>query len=410
LESKIEQIKKDFPTFSFFEKQNIPFHYLDNAATTLKPQSVIDKINEYYIEYPSNIHRGSSHIGQRAQDEYLLSKSKIAKFLNAENANNIIFTSGTTASSNLFSVSFAQKYLSGGDEIILTTLEHHSNLVNWMKLSQVIGFQIRYIPLDPQTLELDLNVFEKLLSSKVKLISLTAISNTLGVVTPLESVIKLAHSHHIPVSVDLAQAVSHMPIDLGVLDIDFAFFSAHKMFGPTGVGVFYAKTEWLKKLPPFFYGGGMVESVSEKEIIFRDFPEVFEAGTPPIAQAIALGASVDYINKVGFKTIKQIEDYLIKEVQDMLTSIEGIRMFLPYKVKVPIFSFLIEKIHPHDVATILEEKDIATRTGKHCTEPLINFLGVSSTVRVSLSMYNNKKDIEALRDALNSVKEIFYGY
>ncbi len=389
----VETIRKDFPILS--RKVNgKPLVYFDNAATSQTPQQVIDVIVDYYSNYNANIHRGVHSLSQEATDKYEQARQKIQTHFNAKHAHEIIFTSGTTHSINLVANGFSS-ILKKGDEIIVSALEHHSNIVPWQMLCERTGASLKVIPMN-QDGELVITEFDKLLSSKTKLVFVNHVSNALGTINPIESIIEKAHQVGAAVLVDGAQSCPHIKPDVLALDVDFYVASAHKMCGPTGVGMLYGKEEWLNKLPPYQGGGEMIAEVTFEKTTYAALPHKFEAGTPNICGGIAFGAAIDYMNAIGLETIAAYEHELLKYATEKLLEIEGLKIYGTSKHKASVISFNLEGIHPYDVGTILDKMGIAVRTGHHCTQPIMDFFKIPGTVRASFSFYNTKEEIDSL--------------
>ncbi len=389
-------------------KKHPTLHYLDSAATSLKPQCVIDAMNEYYAEYSSNVHRGLYDLSERATTAYEEARKTVAKFINAKSEREIIFTSGTTHSINLVALGWARHVLKQGDEIIIPLLEHHSNMVPWQMLAKEIGAKIVYWePRKDGTLDpTDIN---KYLSRSTKLLAITHISNVLGTLTPLKQIIQKAFSCGVKVLVDAAQSVSRIPIDVQLLDCDFLAFSGHKAYGPTGIGVLYVKEKHYDNMKPVFGGGGMIREVTTAHTTFNDTPHKFEAGTPPIAEAIGLARALQFIKKLGLSAIHSHEKALTNLCLKELNIIEGIKIIGPAKENLheSIISFTINGVHAHDIATLLNEKNIAVRAGHHCCMPLMKWLGVAATTRASFGIYNTEDDVYALADGIKNVRKTF---
>jgi len=388
----IEAIRADFPILS--RKVNgKPLIYFDNGATAQKPQTVIDAIDLYYKNQNANIHRGVHTLSQEITVAYENARATIQKHLNAAHAHEIIFTSGTTASINLLASSFAKKYIQAGDEIIISAMEHHSNILPWQQVCEEKGALLKVIPINKEG-ELLINEFEKLISTKTKIIAVTHISNTLGTINPIKEIIAIAHSKNIPVMIDGAQAVPHTGVDVQALDCDFYVFSGHKLFGPTGVGILYGKEKWLNELPPYQVGGGTIKTVTFEKTEYADLPLKFEAGTPHIAGGIGLAAAIDYINNIGLEKIAAYEHELLVYATEALEKIAGVKIIGTAKNKASVISFSVEGLHPFDIGTILDQLGIAVRTGHHCTQPLMQFYGVPGTIRASFAFYNTKQEID----------------
>ena len=394
----VAAIRNDFPILSR-EVNGYPLIYLDNAATSQTPQQVIDVIVDYYSNYNANIHRGVHTLSQEATDKYEEARKKLQAHFNAENAHEIIFTSGTTHSINLVANGFAS-LLNSEDEVIVSALEHHSNIVPWQMLCEKTGASLKVIPMNEEG-ELVMSDYDKLLSDKTKLVFVNHISNALGTINPIEEIIKKAHHVGAAVLVDGAQACPHIKPDVQKLDVDFYVASAHKMCGPTGVGMLYGKETWLNKLPPYQGGGEMIAEVTFKKTTYADLPHKFEAGTPNICGGIAFGAAVDYINNIGFDTISVYENELLNYATKKLLKIEGLRIYGNSKNKTSVISFNIETLHPYDVGTILDKLGIAVRTGHHCAQPIMDFYKIPGTVRASFAFYNTFEEIDSFVNGVN---------
>ncbi|MFK7971197.1 MAG: SufS family cysteine desulfurase [Bacteroidia bacterium] len=401
----VEKIRKDFPTLHQ-EVYGKPLIYLDNAATSQKPQSVIDRLSHYYSLENSNVHRGVHHLSQEATDAYEGAREKIRAMLNAEHSHEVIFTKGTTDSINLVAQSFGEAFISSGDEIIITAMEHHANIVPWQLLCKRKGAILKVVPMDDLAV-LDMEAYKKLLSTKTKLVAFVHTSNALGTVNPTEEIIQLAHEAGAAVLVDGAQAVPHQAVDVQALDADFFTFSGHKLFGPTGTGVLYGKTKWLEAMPPYQGGGDMIDVVTFEKTTYAGLPHKFEAGTPHIAGFIGLGAAVDYIKNIGYDAIHAWEQELLQYGNEQLATIPGMRFIGQAPDKASVISFLVGDIHPYDAGTILDRLGIAIRTGHHCTQPVMARFGIPGTMRASFSFYNTKAEIDALINGIYKVKEMF---
>lgn len=374
--------------------------YLDNGATSQKPKMVIDAISEYYSEYNSNIHRGVHHLSQVATEKYEAARIKLQKFINAPLQEEVIFTEGTTESINLVASSFGRKFINEGDEVIISAMEHHSNIVPWQMICEERGAILKVIPIDANG-DLLMDEYESLLSDKTKMVAVTHISNTLGTINPVKEIIGLAKIHGAKVLLDGAQAVPHMKVDVQDLDCDFYAFSGHKMYGPTGVGILYGKKELLDAMPPYQGGGDMIKEVTFEKTTYNHLPHKFEAGTPNIVGGIGLGAAVDYMNSIGFESFKNIEEELLEYATEKLLEIEGLRIIGQAKSKTSVISFFIDGLHPFDIGTILDQLGIAVRTGHHCTQPLMKFFNIPGTIRASFAIYNTKSEIDLLVKGLN---------
>ncbi|PQV51714.1 cysteine desulfurase/selenocysteine lyase [Jejuia pallidilutea] len=397
----VENIRKDFPILS--RKVNgKPLVYLDNAATSQTPQQVIDVIVDYYSNYNANIHRGVHTLSQEATDLYEASRQKIQAHFNAKFSHEIIFTSGTTHGINLVANGFSS-ILKKGDEIIVSALEHHSNIVPWQMLCERTGAILKVIPMNDEG-ELIISEFDALLSKTTKLVFVNHISNALGTINPIEYIIGKAHEVGAAVLIDGAQSTPHIKPDLQALDVDFYVTSAHKICGPTGIGMLYGKEEWLKKLPPYQGGGEMIAEVTFEKTTYAELPHKFEAGTPNICGGIAFGAAVDYMNNIGFDNIAAYENELLEYGTEKLLQIEGLKIYGVSKHKTSVISFNLEGIHPYDVGTILDKLGIAVRTGHHCAQPIMDFYKIPGTVRASFAFYNTKAEIDALVEGVKKAK------
>jgi len=383
-----------------------PLVYLDNAATTQKPQCVIDAMNQFYQADNSNIHRGVHELSERSTRHYEEARAKAQRFLNAGDWREIVFVRGVTEGINLVAYTFGRRFIQEGDEIVISAMEHHSNIVPWQILCEEKNAVLRVAPIN-QRGELLLEEFENLLNARTKLVSVVHISNALGTINPVAEITRIAHHHGVPVFIDGAQAVAHMKVDVQALDCDFYSLSGHKMFGPTGIGVLYGKAEWLNKMPPYQGGGDMIRTVTFAKTTYNELPYKFEAGTPNIAGTIGLGAAIDYINGIGLDRIATYERELLAYGTTQLERIPGLRIIGTAREKASVLSFVLEGVHPHDVGTILDREGIAVRTGHHCAQPVLEWFGVPATTRASLAFYNTRGDIDALVAGLGKVKEIF---
>jgi cysteine desulfurase/selenocysteine lyase len=401
----VKKIREDFPILKELVHGK-PLVYLDNAATTQKPLAVIEKLGEYYLKINSNVHRGVHLLSQKASIEYEGAREKILEFLNAEKLSEIIFTSGATDSINLVANSFGRKFINEGDEIIISEMEHHSNIVPWQILCEDRGAKLRIIPINDDG-ELILEEFKKLINKKTKFISVVQASNSLGTVNPVKEIIAIAHSYGIPVLIDGAQAIQHTKVDVQDLDCDFYVFSGHKIYGPTGIGVLYGKQKYLEVMPPYRGGGDMISSVTFEKTTYNSLPYKFEAGTPHIAGAIGLGVAIDYVNSIGFEKIIRYEHELFQYAFKKISAIENLTPIGTAKNRMSVISFVLKGIHPHDIGTILDYEGIAIRTGHHCTQPVMARFGVPATARISLAMYNTKEEIDYTAEAIKKVFEVF---
>jgi|TARA_B110000908_G_scaffold79791_1_gene95611 cysteine desulfurase/selenocysteine lyase len=377
-----------------------PLVYLDNGATTQKPQIVIDAISKYYDNENSNIHRGVHLLSQEATTAYEEARVKIQQFINAKHSHEVIFTSGTTGSINLISSSFGKKHIQKGDEIIITAMEHHSNIVPWQMLCEEKEAILKVIPINKKG-ELIVKEFKKLITEKTKLVSFTHTSNSLGTINPTEEIIKIAHANNALVLVDGAQAIGHDRVDVQKLDADFFVFSGHKLFGPTGTGILFGKEELLNDLPPYQGGGDMIKTVTFEKTTYNELPHKFEAGTPNIAGGIGIGAAIDYVNSIGFEFIKKQEKELLHYATQELRKINGLKIIGEAEHKTSVISFVVDGVHPFDIGVILDKLGIAIRTGHHCTQPLMDFFEIPGTARASFSFYNTKEEVDILISGLN---------
>ena len=397
----IKKIRKDFPILS--RKVNgYPLVYFDNAATSQTPKIVIDKIVDYYSNYNANIHRGVHALSQEATDVYELARTKITNHFNAKHNHEIIFTSGTTHSINMVASGFSE-ILKSGDEILVSALEHHSNIVPWQMLCERTGATLKVIPMTEMG-ELSIADYTRLLSGKTKLVFVNHVSNTLGTINPIKVIIDKAHEKGAAVLIDGAQATSHLIPDFQKLNVDFYVTSAHKMCGPTGVGILYGKEKWLQELPPYQGGGEMIKEVSFEKTTYAELPHKFEAGTPNIAGGIAFGAAVDYLNSVGLNDIAIYENELLKYATKELLKIDGVKIYGTSSNKTAVISFNIDKIHPYDIGTIIDKLGVEVRTGQHCTQPIMDFYKISGTIRASFAFYNTKEEIDIFIAAINKAK------
>ena len=394
-EIDVESVRGDFPILST-RVYGYPLVYLDNAATTQKPEAVLRAMDDYYHTINSNVHRGVHHLSQLATEAYEGARQKIADFINARHNHEIIYTRGTTESINLVASCFGRKFLQPGDSILVSAVEHHSNIVPWQMICEERGASLKVIPVDDNG-ELILDDLEQLLEG-VKLVSFNYVSNSLGGINPVEAIITAAHRRGIPVLLDAAQAVQHMEVDVQSLDVDFLAFSSHKLYGPTGIGVLYGKEEWLNQLPPYQGGGEMIKTVTFEKTTYNDLPYKFEAGTPDMAGAVGLAAAIDYLLGLGIRNIQQAEHSLMRYALETLTEIEGFRLIgkAVAERRAGVISFLVGEIHPFDLGEILDKQGIAVRTGHHCAQPVMDRYCIPGTVRASLAIYNNRQDIDRL--------------
>ena len=400
-----DKIRKDFTVLS--QKVNgHPLVYLDNGASSQMPAQVADRLDHYHRYEHSNVHRGIHTLSQRATDAYEEARPKIRKFINARLSDEIIYTTGTTDSINLVASSYGSQNFKKGDEIILTQMEHHANIVPWQMIAEKTGAVIKVIPVTDSG-DLDMEAYKKLLSDKTKMVSVIHVSNALGTVNPVEEITALAHEHGAAVLIDGAQSAPHKRVDVQQIDCDFYVFSAHKMCGPTGFGILYGKKEYLDEMPPYRGGGDMIDKVSFEETTYNVAPFKFEAGTPPIAGGVGLSAAVDYLNSIGMDKIEQREEELVHYLVDRLISIEGLRLIGESENRASVASFVFDEIHASDMGTLLDKRGIAVRTGHHCAQPILRRFNVPATTRASLSFYNNKDDVDRLVDGIHYVKTFF---
>lgn len=401
----VEKIRKDFPIL----KQRIynnPLVYFDNGATTQKPKVVIDIINKLHSKHNSNVHRGIHYLSDQLTNMYESAREKIRDYLNAQYSHEIIFTSGATSAINTIAYSFGEAYLKKGDEIIISEMEHHSNIVPWQIICKRKGARLRIIPFNDEG-ELLLDEYKKLINSKTKLVAVVHVSNSLGTINPVKEIISIAHKKNVPVLIDGAQAIQHEKIDVQDLDCDFYAFSGHKVYGPTGIGVLYGKERWLNEMPPYQSGGDMIDRVTFEQTIYDDLPFKFEAGTPNYIGAIGLGVAFDYLKSVGLDNIQNQEKRLLDCATKKLTAINGLKLYGTAKNKICIFSFLLDGIHSFDAGMFLDKEGIAVRTGHHCTQPLWDRFKVEGSIRASLVFYNTFKEIDSLCFAIKKVQKMF---
>ena len=401
----VDKIREDFPLLSrtVYGK---PLVYLDNGATTQKPRCVVESITDEYYSVNANVHRGVHFLSQQATELHEASRETVRKFINARNISEIVFTRGTTESINLVASSFVYSQMKPGDEVIVSVMEHHSNIVPWQLQAERYGIVLKVIPMNERG-ELLLDEYGKLFSERTKLVSVTHVSNVLGTVNPIKEMIAVAHSHGVPVLVDGAQSIPHMPVDVCSLDADFYVFSGHKVYGPTGVGVLYGKEDWLDRLPPYQGGGEMIRNVSFEKTTFNDLPFKFEAGTPDYIGTTALAKAIDYVSAIGMEQIAGYEQELTHYATERLMEIPGVRIFGEADRKSGVISFQVGHIHHFDMGTLLDRLGVAVRTGHHCAEPLMRRLGVEGTVRASFGLYNTKGEVDALVEGIEKVRRMF---
>ena len=402
----VSKIREDFPILQR-EVYGKPLIYLDNGATTQKPRQVVEAITDEYYSVNANVHRGVHFLSQQATELHEASRETVRRFLNARSANEIVFTRGTTESVNLFVSSFGEEFMQEGDEVILSVMEHHSNIVPWQLLAARKGIALKVIPMNERG-ELLFDEYEKLFSDRTKVVSVTHVSNVLGTVNPVRRMIAVAHARGVPVLVDGAQSVPHLSVDVQDLDVDFFAFSGHKIYGPTGVGILYGKEEWLDRLPPYQGGGEMIQSVTFEKTVFNELPYKFEAGTPDYIGTVSLAKAIDYVSAFGMDKVAAYEHELTEYAMRRLKTIEGMRIFGDAEQKSSVISFLVGDIHHFDMGTLLDRLGIAVRTGHHCAQPLMRRLGIEGTVRASFALYNTKEEIDALVVGIERVRKMFY--
>jgi cysteine desulfurase / selenocysteine lyase len=401
----VERIRKDFPILHQVVHGK-PLVYLDNAATTQKPQPVLDALRAYYMADNANVHRGVHLLSERATEAYEAARTRVRRFLNVADPREIVFVRGATEGINLVARTYGRQAVGPGDEILITGLEHHSNIVPWQMLCEDQGAALRVVPINDSG-EVDLEGYDRLLSDRTRLVAVAHVSNALGTIVPIRRMIEAAHRRGIPVLVDGAQAVAHMSVDVQALDCDFYVFSGHKVFGPTGIGALYGKSELLERMPPFHGGGDMIKSVSFERTVYNDIPYKFEAGTPDIAGAIGLGVALEYLETLGRDRVEAYERELLAYGTERLSSCPGVRLIGTAREKAGVLSFVVDGVHAHDVGTILDREGIAVRAGHHCAMPVMARFGVAATTRASLAFYNTREELDALMDGLEKVREIF---
>lgn len=400
-----EEIRAQFPVLQQ-EVNGKKLVYLDNGASSQMPKSVSDRIDAYHKNEHANVHRGIHSLSQKATDAFEETRSKVRDFINAGSLEEIIYTTGTTDSINLVAQSYGRKNFKAGDEILVSEMEHHANIVPWQMIAEETGAKLKVIPMNDQG-EMIMEKFHELLSDKTKMVAVVHVSNALGTINPVEEIIEAAHKKNIPVMIDGAQAVPHSKVDVQALDADFYAFSAHKMCGPTGFGILYGKKELLNSMPPYRGGGDMIDKVTFEKTTWNDLPHKFEAGTPPISAGVGLGAGIDFLNRIGMDAIAEREHELLDYATDKLNQIEGLRIVGTADNKASVISFLLDGIHPTDAGTILDQQGIAVRTGHHCAQPIMQHYDIPGTLRASISFYNNEEDIDRLVEGIELVKEFF---
>ncbi len=401
----VQRVRRDFPILSQ-KVHGKPLVYLDNAATTQKPRQVLDAIARYYSEDNANVHRGVHQLSERATEAYEQARGIAQRFLNAARPEEIIFVRGTTEAINLVAQTYGRQHVVSGDEVIITAMEHHSNIVPWQMLCQEKGARLRVVPINDRG-ELILEEYEKLLGPRTKLVALGHVSNALGTVNPVRRIIELAHQQGVPVLVDGAQAAPRLKLDVRELDADFYAFSGHKIYGPTGIGVLYGKASLLDAMPPYQGGGDMISSVTFEKTVYNKLPHKFEAGTPHMAGAIGLGAALEYVNRLGLENVTAHEQDVLAYATEQVSAVPGVRLIGTAREKTGVLSFVLEPIHPHDIGTILDQEGIAIRTGHHCAQPVMQRFGVPATARASFGLYNTREEVDALVRGLNKVREVF---
>jgi cysteine desulfurase/selenocysteine lyase len=401
----IDRVRQDFPILQR-RIRGRELVYLDNAATAQKPQAVIDAVNRFYAHDNANVHRGVHYLSERATAAYDDARRTVAEFLHARYPHEVVFTRGTTDGINLVAQSFGRTFLRAGDEILITGMEHHSNIVPWQLICEQTGAVLRAAPLTADG-ELDLGAFGRLLNDRTRLVAVVQLSNAIGTINPIKHLVSLAHERNVPVLVDGAQSAPHLPVDVQELDCDFFVFSGHKVYGPTGVGVLYGKEALLERMPPYQGGGGMIATVTVEQSTWAPLPAKFEAGTPMVAEAVGLGAAIDYVGSLGLGAIASWENVLLEVATQRLGTIEGLQIIGTAHHKASIASFVVDGVHPHDIGTVLDDQGIAIRAGHHCAQPLMQHFGVSATARASFAFYNTLEEVDALANALHGVARMF---
>ena len=401
----VDAIRADFPILAS-EFNGYPLTFLDSGASAQKPECVLRRMDDVYRRSYANVHRGAYALSQAATDYYEGARKTVARYLNARSDDEIVFTHNVTAAINLVAHSYGRRYLQRGDEVIISQMEHHANIVPWQLLRDEIGIELKVAPID-EAGNLLLDQLAEMFSHKTKLVSLTHVSNVLGTIVPIKKVIDLAHERGIPVLIDGAQGIVHTRVDVQDLDAEFYAFTGHKLYGPSGIGVLYGKKDLLNTMPPYQGGGDMIERVTFEKTTYRDAPARFEAGTPPIVEAAGLAAAIDYVDEIGMENISSHEQELLNYATERLNEVDGITIYGEAQHKAGIISFTLDKVHPHDIATIVDSRGVSVRAGHHCAQPLMDWYGVAATTRASFGMYSNKQDVDALVDGLKYVKEIF---
>lgn len=408
LPTREKEWRSAFPILGKVIYGKYPLAYLDNAATTQKPRQVVEAMTEEYYNVNANVHRGVHFLSQQATDLHEASRETVRRFLNARSTSEIVFTRGTTESINLVASCFGQAFMKEGDEVILSEMEHHSNIVSWQLLQARSGIRLRIVPITDDGL-LKMDEYEKLFNERTKIVSITHVSNVLGTINPVKDIIRIAHEHGVPVLIDGAQSTPHMPIDVQELGCDFFAFSGHKIYGPTGIGVLYGKEEWLDRIPPYMGGGEMIKTVSFEKTTFNDLPYKFEAGTPDYVASTGLAQALDFVTSIGFDAIQAHERDLTTYAMQRLMEVEGMKIYGPKEVSLhdAVISFQVGNIHHLDMGTLLDRLGIAVRTGHHCAEPLMRRLGIEGTCRASFALYNTREDVDALVEGIKRVKQMF---
>ena len=401
----VDAIRADFPILAS-EFNGYPLTFLDSGASAQKPECVLRRMDDVYRRSYANVHRGAYALSQAATDYYEGARKTVARYINARSDDEIVFTHNVTAAINLVAHSYGRRFLQRGDEVIVSQMEHHANIVPWQLLRDEIGIELKVAPID-EAGNLLLDQLAEMFSYKTKLVSLTHVSNVLGTIVPIKKVIDLAHERDIPVLIDGAQGIVHTRVDVQDLDAEFYAFTGHKLYGPSGIGVLYGKKDLLNTMPPYQGGGDMIERVTFEKTTYRDAPARFEAGTPPFVEAAGLAAAIDYVDEIGMENISSHEQELLNYATERLSEVDGITIYGEAQHKAGIISFTLDKVHPHDIATIVDSRGVSVRAGHHCAQPLMDWYGVAATTRASFGMYSNKQDVDALVDGLKYVKEIF---
>ncbi len=404
----LKAVRKEFPILERTIYKKYPLVYLDNGATTQKPRQVVEAMTEEYYNVNANVHRGVHFLSQQATDLHEAARETVRRFLNARSANEILFTRGTTESINLVAQCFCQAFMQEGDEVIVSEMEHHANIVSWQLVRQRMGIRLRVIPITDEG-TLDMQAYEALFNERTRIVSVTHVSNVLGTVNPVAELVRIAHAHNVPILVDAAQSVPHMAVDVQALDCDFLAFSGHKIYGPTGIGVLYGKEAWLDRMPPYMGGGEMIKNVSFEHTTFNALPYKFEAGTPDYVASTGLARALDFVTGLGMDNILAHEQELTRYAMEQMQTIEGMRIYGPHDVNIhdAVISFQVGQIHHLDMGTLLDRLGIAVRTGHHCAEPLIRRLGVEGTCRASFALYNTKDEVDALVAGIKRVQQMF---